>query len=345
MTRLRVIVAMITLAFLYLIYPLVLPIAMGGVLAVLFSPWMVFLEKRKIGSPVSSAILTFGISIVLIFPMSVLVFFAAKTGFRELQGWKSTSDFENNGILRSFLEMPKVHYFMVWVTDRVPVEISQVSETFVELARSVGSRIAEFLGNALTQLPGMATSLLLIVVSVYFFLLERQKLIQFVRRNSIFSFHQTNQLIETAEEVCRSVVLAALVSGGVQALLEILACIFTSTPNVRLIGLLVFVGSFIPLVGSAPITLTLAVHQFVMGQEGAGIVLLMMSITLLAIDNAIRPLFLRGTANLHPFLAFIAAFGGLQTVGFLGVFLGPILAALFVALIRILEAETAPVGS
>jgi predicted PurR-regulated permease PerM len=40
---------------------------------------------------------------------------------------------------------------------------------------------------------------------------------------------------------------------------------------------------------------------------------------------------LRGTVHLHPLVAFIAAFGGIQTLGFLGVFLGPILAAVFVA--------------
>jgi predicted PurR-regulated permease PerM len=45
---------------------------------------------------------------------------------------------------------------------------------------------------------------------------------------------------------------------------------------------------------------------------------------------------LRGSTNLHPLVAFVAAFGGLQTFGFPGVFLGPIIAGLFITTVKVL---------
>ena len=41
------------------------------------------------------------------------------------------------------------------------------------------------------------------------------------------------------------------------------------------------------------------------------------------------PIVLKGGANLHPLIAIVALFGGLQVFGFAGVFIGPILAGMF----------------
>lgn len=330
----RIIAGLVALVFFYVVSPLIYPITMGGVLAVLFIPWLERLEKRNIPSEIGSALLTLGITSVLILPTSVLVFFTAKTGFYQLETWKSAPGLHAS-ILDTVFHMPRVHHLMEWVTTRVPVEMSQLAGAFGDLARSVGSRLADLLGEALGHLPGMALSLALMVVSIYFFLVDGRKLVLFFRRASVFTPRQTDQLIETAAEMCRSVVLASIVSGGIQALLEGVVCVLTGTPNVAIIGILVFCASFIPLVGSAPVTLGIAIQQLMEGRERAAIVLFGAAIAIVAVDNAVRPLFLKGSTNLHPFLAFIAALGGLQTIGFLGVFLGPIVAALFVVVIQI----------
>ena len=122
-----------------------------------------------------------------------------------------------------------------------------------------------------------------------------------------------------------------------QALIEIVTCIVTGRSNVALIGLLVFVASFVPVVGSAPITLGMAGQQFLEGNSGLGIVFLVVALFIMGVDNYIRPMFLKGTTQLHPMIAFVSAFGGLQTLGFTGVFLGPIIASLFIVIVQILS--------
>ena len=71
----------------------------------------------------------------------------------------------------------------------------------------------------------------------------------------------------------------------------------------------------------------------VLHDRNAALVLLVAAMGVSLVDNVVRPWVLKGTGNLHPFLAFIAAFGGLQVFGFAGVFLGPILAGLCVTLL------------
>ena len=106
--------------------------------------------------------------------------------------------------------------------------------------------------------------------------------------------------------------------------------------NVSLIGLLVFLGSFVPIIGSTPITLAISMQQFVDDQSTTGIVLLIAAGVVSVLDNFIRPMVLKGQANLHPLVAFISAFGGLQLMGFPGLFLGPILIGIFVYLFPII---------
>ncbi|MBI2712025.1 MAG: AI-2E family transporter [Bdellovibrio sp.] len=287
---------------------------------------------------VGSGLMTFGITVVLLLPTSLLIFFAAKTAFSELQVLSKAQP-SGHDLLTNIVDNPRVHSLIVWVTDFLPVQLSDLAEAAQEFALSFGKKMTEVFGGVLSQLPGIGLSLAIVVVSIYFFLLDGKKVVHFLRRNSFFDEEQTDEILSSLEGVCRSVILAALVSGGLQALLEILACLVTGTPGLALIGLLVFTSSFLPVVGTAPVTFGVAIQQFLLGRKGAGIVLLVMAGVIMVADNLVRPAFLKGSANLHPLLAFVAAFGGLQTLGFLGVFVGPILANLFVVTVQIISRE------
>lgn len=302
---------------------------MGGVLSVLFMPLLLKIEKRKLPTSLAAAIMTFGITIVLIFPISILTFSAAKSGLAQLQGWKKPVG-TGSGLRDSFIHSVPVHHLLTSVTNLVPVEISDLTETVEGLIDGVGSRMADLLGGLLGQLPGMLMGLLVTMVSIYFFMVDGRRLAALIRKNTIFTTKETDRLLKTLSDTCRSVILAAVVSGAAQAFLEIIGCVISGTPNFLFIGLFVFLGSFIPLVGTSPVLVIVALQQFFQGRKAAAIILLVTALLVISIDNLIRPLFLKGSAHLHPLVAFIAAFGGLQTMGFLGVFLGPIVAALFV---------------
>jgi predicted PurR-regulated permease PerM len=58
-------------------------------------------------------------------------------------------------------------------------------------------------------------------------------------------------------------------------------------------------------------------------------------------DNIIRAFALKGSTNLHPLIALISVLGALQVVGIWGVFIGPITAAFFYALLKILNTRIA----
>jgi predicted PurR-regulated permease PerM len=322
-------------AFLYVVYPLLFPVLMGGILAVLFVPLEARLGRRGIKPAFASFLITLTITLIILIPTAVLVYQGAKTGIQDLQQWKEAPQREVGDWTSELLDSPTIHASMVKITEWFPIGIQELTETLQDTVKSVGGRATEFLGGLLASLPRMAFDLIIIVVSLYFFLVDGPQLGGWVRRKSIFPPNETERLLKVLIGVCRSVVLASVVAGLFQAFFYGFFVLVTGTPNVALIAVIIFIASFVPVIGSGPVTFGLAIQQLLIGHTVTGVILLVAAVLTAMLDNLIRPWFLKGTANLHPLLAFIAAFGGLQTLGFAGVFLGPIIASLFLALIEV----------
>ena len=337
MSSRKVFAVLVVALFLYVASPLLFPIIMGAVLAVLIFPVFTRLEKWKVPTALSSALLTLGVTLLFLLPTTLLLFLIAKSGFQQLQFLREAP--RSGGFTESFLGLPAVHGFLERMADWFPIEKQELLDAAQDLVRSTGLKLADFMGGIAARLPSTAMALAVIIVSIYFFLVDGRKLAQFFRKNSFFTPAQTQYLMTSLQGICRSVILASVASGLVQAILEMGMCLALGVPNILLIGGLVFVGSFIPLVGSAPATLGVAAHQFIVGNSKAGTILLVTAAVVAALDNLIRPVFLKGRANLHPLMGFVAAFGGLQMLGVLGVFLGPIVAALFVATLHVVLEE------
>jgi len=325
---------LVTGLFIYIAWPFVLPVVMGAIIATLFTPWLKRWRSKGLSHHFGALLLTLGITLLLILPAGFLSFIAAKSAFQQLQAFKD-SPASGGDLLETILANPRVHSILEWITSYFPVQMDSLVETGQDLVRGVGTHLADALGQVFSHLPGAILGIAISVVSVFFFLVDGPLLVAFVRKNSFFSPSETDQGLRMLSGVCRSVILATLVSGAAQASLETIVCASSGIPNTALIGLLVFIASFVPIIGSSPITLGVAAQQLITGHSVKGIVLLVAALVVIGLDNVIRPWFLRGSANLHPLLAFIATLGGLQMLGFVGVFIGPIIAALFLLVLDI----------
>jgi predicted PurR-regulated permease PerM len=341
----RIFAVIVAALFVYVASPLILPVAMGAVLATLFLPLLERLESRRVPTALASAGLTLGIALFLILPSSILIFAGVKDTLTQLQALKAQAaavpsnavpGVVGDGWAAAFLSMPKVYSLLQSITQWFPIEMADLTEAAQDLVRTAVAKGADILGGFIASLPGMVLATAVSVVSIYFFLCDGRRAAHFFRRNSVFSAQQTDQLFLSLAGTCRSVILASVVSGAAQSLLYVLICLIAQVPNAAMIGLLVFLGSFIPVIGAVPVTVGVAIQQYALANEGTAVVLLAAAGVVSLIDNLIRPLFLKGSANLHPLLAFVSAFGGLQTLGFSGIFIGPIIAAMFVVTAQIL---------
>lgn len=331
---------LIGLLFLYVVFPLLMPFVMGAVFTVLIYPIYKILIKKKMSQTLAAFLLTLIVTIGFIIPVAFLLFFAAKTGVEQvkaIQAWSGAHSMNgDSSVYESIINSPGMQRLVERISGIFPVEAEEIISTLRDLLGAVGLKLADLLTGALTQLPNMLMALTVLVFTMFFLLLDGQKLVSFLRRHSVFGPLQTERLIGSFGTMCRSVILATVVSGSVQAVIFTLACLIVGSSSVALIALLTFLGSFIPLVGSAIVTVPVAVFAFMNGETGDGIVLVIAAAIVAVVDNFIRPLVLKGSGNLHPLVAFMSAFGGLKVFGISGVFLGPIVAGMFMVTLHIL---------
>jgi predicted PurR-regulated permease PerM len=134
----KIFAAIVFVAFVYLTASFLLPLAMGGILAVLLNPWVERLEKRRLSRDLSSAIVTFSTTIFVLIPLGLIVFFLAKSAINQVNVIRHSevgaaaaagASSQNGSWVQSVIETPRVHAWMETLTKWFPVGVEQIIDT------------------------------------------------------------------------------------------------------------------------------------------------------------------------------------------------------------------------
>lgn len=328
--------AILAIVFCVLIYPLWVPLCLGSAMGILLYPIYNYLRNRfKISDRLSALMLTIGATFLLIVPLAALF----TTGIRVvLKQIRDLSLGGGGGILsleERFLGLGWVQKILNKLAEGFHMSMPELVESIRDQVLTLGAWIANEFTFFLSKIPNHSISMVVMILAIYFVLLDGTQLLRFLKSHSVFSESQTQQIFDTFAGLARTVLLASFVSGLCQALVFLIGLVWTQVGSIPLLTLCVFFGSFLPVVGAGPITFLIVLYTWgVVGDGRSGLILLIFALVTSVIDNLARPLFLRGASNLHPFIGLIALFGGLRAFGFAGLFLGPILAGLFLEVLH-----------
>jgi predicted PurR-regulated permease PerM len=100
----------------------------------------------------------------------------------------------------------------------------------------------------------------------------------------------------------------------------------------------------LPAVGTGIVCWPVAIAHMLSGHFWSGLGLLVYwGVVITSIpDYWLRPRLMAGRMRLHSLLVLIAVFGGIEAFGAVGILLGPMFVAMFVALLRIYERDYRP---
>ena len=152
--------------------------------------------------------------------------------------------------------------------------------------------------------------------------------------------HQA-ELLADFGHISRAVVSATLVSAAVQGLLSGLGFWVVGVDSVFLLTLLALVAAMIPFIGAAAVWIPVSLWLFVVEERTwAAVALAVYGAAIVSqADNFVKPMLLRGRANLHPLLALLSILGGVQALGPVGIVVGPMLVVFLQTLLNILHRE------
>ena len=143
-----------------------------------------------------------------------------------------------------------------------------------------------------------------------------------------------------AGQTIRGVALGVVVTALVQTLLAGLGLVIAGVPFAALLTAGMFLLA-IAQIGVVPVLGCAVVWLYATGQSALGTFLLVWTIIVGGMDNILRPILIKRGAALSLLLIFAGVVGGLLALGFIGIFVGPVILAVAEKLLTAwVDAET-----
>lgn len=310
----------------WMVGPYLLSLFLGGTAAMLCRP----VHKRllKIMGPRAAASSAAGLVLLLVIaPLAAFAVLAVRQGIelgsemaelKEFSPKALTDELNRSELVRAVVGDPAV------VRAKVKAAIQAAGQVTSAAVVRLGKGVPEFL-----------LQLCLALIAFFFFLLDGKRFVDWLLGLDVLDGNVQSRLVESYRETAASAVLAGLAAAAIQAVMILIGFLALGVPGAFLAGGLTFIFAWIPVLGTLPASLAGTLYLYAQGETAK--MLLMMGLALAAslADNLVRPLVLKGRDGMHPLVGLVAIIGGIQVFGILGVLIGPIMAAMLLALLRI----------
>ncbi|MBX7167835.1 MAG: AI-2E family transporter [Pirellulales bacterium] len=219
-----------------------------------------------------------------------------------------------------------------------PEELPQLRERLRAWVTPLALSTTQAVGGVVGRL---IVGFCIMVVSLYFFLADGPGMVNTIMRLSPLAHTYEQQILFEFDRISRAVVVATLLSALVQAVLAAIGYYFAGLGSIFLLTVITFLLAMVPFVGAASVWGACALWLFLFQDDWVAAAALAAYGTLVIsmADNIIKPYVLHGQSNLHPLLALLSVLGGVQALGPIGIFVGPMVVAFLQAALNMLRKE------
>lgn len=325
-------VAVFGVLFFQVMVGFVIPLFIAALLTIMFRPlhrWM--LTKFPTHERVAALCTTLSILLILLVPLTGLIARATADAVDFVQHMDKPQ-FDSKAFQAQLDRLNHQFSLDLKVKDIQQFTVEQINVLLGPLAAKTPAYIANFV-----------IGLFVLIAALYYFLADGTSMIDGVANLFPLDNQYQQQLLDEFETVSRAVVSATLWSSIAQGLLAGIGFYFAGLNSVFLLMLLTMFGAMVPIVGAASVWGACCLWlYFIQGDTAATIGLAIYgAIIVSTVDNLIKPWVLHGQSKLHPLLGLLSVLGGVQALGPLGIFVGPMAVAFLQAGLKMLQQEMA----
>lgn len=321
-----------TLALGWILLPFYGPILWGTVIALIFAPLNRRLLPRTGHRRNVAALLTMlAVVLVAVVPFALVTASVASEAagvYERLQSgqWQPTR------YLRGLFEaLPATVTFWLerfgWrdfdvVQAQLAAALARGSQFIAGQALGIGQNTFEFI-----------TGVFITLYLAFFLIRDGNALARSARRSMPLAAAHQRELLDKFGTVIRATVKGNLAVAALQGLLGGLAFWALGVAAPLLWGVLMAFLSLVPAVGAALVWAPVAAYLLLSGEVGKGVGLAAFGVLVIGlVDNLLRPVLVGKDTRLPDYVVLITTLGGMAVLGINGFVLGPVVAAMFVAL-------------
>ena len=299
-------------------------VALGGILAVLFTPLKQKIAKH-VKSDTGSSLITLILAILIIL---VPLYIIGQLVFNEVASVYGQASHS----LLSLNQSTFVSNLPEGLRADANNFLSNLSQKISDLAGTAFASLTSLVSNV----AGFVVSLILIIFALYYFLRDGRRFREFVEEVFPLSHNHEVVLVERLESAIKGVVQGSFTVALLQGTVSTIGFYIFGVPQPLLWGLFTVIAALVPTVGTLLSLVPAVLYLFLSGHIGAAVGMAIWAFaSIQSIDNFISPRLIGHKVNLHPLVTLLSVLGGIGMFGYLGFLLGPILVSMFMATLDI----------
>lgn len=319
-----------------IVAPFLAPLVWAIFLAFLLHPSHVRLTRRlRDRTELSAWILTLLTLIMIVGPLAGFATAFVSQASELVQRLQNTVATEARTNLMGFVDHPLLRSVLQWAEQNAGITTAQVRGWLAEATRSLLQMLAATSGQLFLGALGTVIGLCLTIFLMFFFIRDGATMIMQVRDLIPMTPEKRRSLFAHLAAVTRAVVFGSGLTALLQGALVGIAFVIVGLPSWLVFGAVAALLSLLPVGGTAFVWLPAAIVLGVQGRWLAAAFMIVWGALLVSmVDNFIRPLLISGRAQVSTLTVFIGVLGGVSAFGAVGLFLGPVVLALAMALIQ-----------
>ncbi|MEF8777481.1 MAG: AI-2E family transporter [Natronomonas sp.] len=321
---LLVVIGLVSVVALLIVLPFLEYVIGALILSYVLYPLHRRLEKR-VGGIASAVSLIFGTAVAVIVPLVYIV----SVFVRDLQAIAAgETELETVAIERRLSEL---------FGEEIEVDLS-------ELLSTAGDQLIQVLFDSYTGIFTFAVQagigLALMLFLVYYLLQDGPEFVEWSKTTAPLPPHVTDDLTSKIDATTWGVVIGHITVALLQALIAGVGLWVAGIPKAIFWTFVMAVFSLLPLIGSFLVWGPAAAYLVVIDEVTAGILLAIYGIIVVSLfDNYARPIVIDQQAGLNPGVILIGVAGGIYSIGFTGLFVGPIAIGVLAAALQTFREE------
>ena len=325
-----------------LVAPFLKPFAFSIILAIVFNPVQRFM-RRGIHNRNIAALLSTSAVILLISLLALFLGQAVISGLADI--YQSLTSPSNGTEKLGLYIVQLLGRATDWINQYFPASAPHLRTAVSNQAEKVVSSVLAFSAGAIGGVTTLVVNAVISFFILFFlfrdgrFLLRRAVVIAPLRRD------QLARLFTCVRETLNAILYGTVAIAAIQGALTGAAFAVLGISSPVLWGTVTALCALLPVIGTAFVFLPALSMLFVNGHWIRGAILLIWAVAIVhPVDNVLRPYLIGGRAKLSTLFVFVALLGGLKAFGSVGLFVGPLILVVTVALFRFLREERRELG-
>lgn len=217
---------------------------------------------------------------------------------------------------------------------RPPPDPGFATEVLSRIVPTIQGYLTNQVSNILGLVTRMAVGLFLMAFVIYYSLVDGRKLLGYTKSVMPLTTEQSDHLVNRVRATVDAAFLGQVVVSVAQGAVGAVGFAIFGVPNPIFWGFVMIILSVIPFVGAFMIWAPAGVILLLSGNTFGGVGLLLWGfLPVSLVDNFLRPYLVGARAEIHPAIVLLGVLGGLLVFGFIGFVIGPLVLAMFMAVL------------